>query len=375
MIIQSKNVWLHEDFVAAQLTIEGDKIIKIEEYNKEAPDVDYGENYILPGFIDIHSHGYGGISASKSSSKELVNWKRYLPEEGVTSFLPAVETQSEADNIKAYKNIVTAMSNSEGAEILGIYMEGNFISEKTRGAQCKDFIVKPSIDVLKRYIDASNNNLKLICIAPEEDEGFKVCEYASSKGIRVSVGHSNATYKTVKDAMNHGAVSITHTYNGCPRFHHREVGVIGAAMDIDDLYTEIIGDGRHVSWEAVRILGRLKGKDKLILVSDAFPLKGYKGELPLGITRTDDGQFVNNEGNLCGSSLKINEGINNLIKKAKLPLVTAINSATINPAKMLGINNNKGSIEINKDADLVITNSDFKVMRTYCKGREVYKGE
>ena len=176
MIIQSKNVWLHEDFVAAQLTIEGDKIIKIEEYNKEAPDVDYGENYILPGFIDIHSHGYGGISASKSSSEELVNWKRYLPEEGVTSFLPAVETQSEADNIKAYKNIVTAMSNSEGAEILGIYMEGNFISEKTRGAQCKDFIVKPSIDVLKRYIDASNNNLKLICIAPEEDEGFKVCE-------------------------------------------------------------------------------------------------------------------------------------------------------------------------------------------------------
>ena len=99
------------------------------------------------------------------------------------------------------------------------------------------------------------------------------------------------------------------------------------------------------------------------------------GELPLGITKTDDGQFVNSEGNLCGSSLKINEGINNLIKKAKLPLVTAINSATINPAKMLGINNNKGSIEINKDADLVITNSDFKVMWTYCKGREVYKGE
>ena len=177
MIIQSKNVWLHEDFVAAQLTIEGDKIIKIQEYNKETPDVDYGENYILPGFIDIHSHGYGGISASKSSSEELVKWKRYLPEEGVTSFLPAVETQSEADNIKAYKNIVTTMSNNDGAEILGIYMEGNFISEKTRGAQCKDFIVKPSIDVLKRYIDAADNNLKLICIAPEEDEGFKVCEY------------------------------------------------------------------------------------------------------------------------------------------------------------------------------------------------------
>lgn len=374
MIIQSKNVWLRGGFRTAQIRIEEGRIAGIYEHGREMPDEDYGERYILPGFIDAHTHGHMGVDSSVAGKGDMALWQREITKEGVTSFMVTTATESEEDNLATFGRLSEAIGENEGAETLGIYMEGNFINPRCKGAHDETLIARPDVEQLEKYIAASGGKIRRMILAAELDEDFRVLRYALSHGIRVSLGHSAASYETAKKAIELGADALTHTYNGMAPFHHREASLVGIAFTVDEVYTEIIGDGHHVSWPAVQALCRVKDADHLVLVSDASPLKGYEGPLPKGLHIDEEHQFRTDSGALASSSLKINEGIYNLIHYAGASQVQAIQAATINPARMLGVDDRKGSIRAGKDADLTVTDETFRVIQCYCRGKKMLEG-
>lgn len=369
MIIQSRNVWLNEELKPAQIEFEGGIIKAILHYDEKKADEDYGEQWILPGFIDIHTHGWNKADSNKPVLKDIEAWQKHMPKEGVTSFLLTTSTQSKEDNLKAFPLLKEAIEHQkEGAEIMGINVEGNYIDMKRRGAQNQDYIVKPDAEELLYYHELSGNHILTVTCAVEHDEELEFTKKVSAQGIRVSIGHSDATFAKCKAAAEAGAKGITHCGNGMRPFHHREPGIFGAALNLDELYAEVIGDGIHVHFETAHLIGSMKGKDKLILVTDSAEQKDdpeYAKYNTIGAFRLEDGT-------LFGSALYVNKGVDNLHRQAHLPLVTAINAATINPARYLGFDNRKGSIDIGKDADFVICDEHIKIEQVYCKGNSQF---
>ncbi len=375
MILQSNYLWVQEQFRRGQLEIENGKIVGVLPHGTKPADYDYGDCYLLPGFIDIHTHGHNGVDAAQANPVEIARWQREVAEEGVTSFLATVATQSQADTLKSFSALSALVSKGEGAEMLGIYLEGNFINAAHKGAHDPALIAPPSLEVLKQVFQAAGGKLRLMILAIELDKDHALLDYAVAQGVRVSVGHSGATYSQVLEAMAHGLCSVTHAYNGMVGYLHRETGILGAAMTQPQLYTEIIADGHHVSWPAVEILAKCKDAHHLILVTDASPLKGYRGPLPDNIHIDGQGQFRTPGGNLCSSSLRMCDGIYNLITKANVSFSQAVNAATRNPAAMLGLLDRKGSLAVGKDADVVAVTPKFEVLQTFCRGKAMLKGE
>lgn len=365
MIIQSKNVWLNEELKAAQIEVEEGKIKAVYAYDEKAVDEDYGDLWILPGFIDIHTHGWNQADSNRPVLKDIKRWAQHMPNEGVTSFLVTTSTQSRENNLKAFPILKEAIeTQGEGAEIVGINVEGNYIDMTCRGAQNKDYIVKPDADELLEYQRLSGNHILTVTCAVEHDDEFAFTKKVSDAGIRVSLGHSGATFEQCRNAVLNGASGITHCGNGMSRFHHREPGIFGAALNLDELYAEVIGDGIHVHFETAHLIGSMKGKDKLILVTDSAEQKDdpeYAKYNTIGAFRLEDGT-------LFGSALYVNKGVDNLHRKARLPLVTAINAATINPAKYLGFDDRKGTLKSGKDADIVVCDEHIEIKQVYCKG-------
>lgn len=374
MIIQSKKVWIRDALRPAQLEFQGEKILEIHDYGRHRPDVDHGEACLFPGFIDSHTHGHIGVDSATADVTAMAKWQRELPREGVTAFMATTDTESEADNLAIFHRLSQAVGKNEGAEVLGIYMEGNYINPACKGAQNESFIAKPNVEQLKRYIDAAQGRLRRMILAPELDEDFQVLQYALAHGVGVSLGHSAAPYETALRAIELGADAITHTYNGMRQLHHREPSLLGVAFTADEVYTELIADGHHVSWPAVRMLCRAKDEAHLVLVSDASPLKGYDGPLPSGIHIDDQGQFRTDSGALCSSSLRLNDGVRNLIQFGGATFVQAIHAATLAPAKMLKVDDRKGSLRAGKDADVTVTDENFRVIQCYCRGKPMLEG-
>ena len=377
MIIQSRNVYYDEMLRPLQIEISGDKITKIMPYGTCKPDRDYGENWIVPGLIDIHNHGYNGSDANHATPEFIREWMKYLPREGVTSTLPTTSSAPRATMLKGMEAIAQVIEEGhEGANILGIHSEGPFISEQFRGAQDPANLVIPTEDEIKTYQKACNGHLILVMLAPEMLKGdMSVVKYCVANGIKVTCGHTGATFEDITMAREAGAVSFTHTYNGMRGLHHREPGVVGAAMYYDDMYAELIGDGVHVSFPSANILAKAKGPHKLISVTDSVYFKG----LPVGeyevegqkryVCEDGVGRLAN--GTICGSANRLNVILGREITKANIPYQTAINSCTCNPANMLGFGNVKGYIRENYDADITVLDSEFNPVQTYVMGGEM----
>jgi N-acetylglucosamine-6-phosphate deacetylase len=336
------------------------------------------DQILVPGFIDEHMHGINGYDVMDGSVETLRKIAEEVAKEGVTSFLATTSTASIQKTIntlhavKAFKEI----DNSCYAEIIGAHLEGPFLSKTFQGAQLGEYIINPSISLMKEFIIESGNNVKLVTLAPEEENGLDLIKYLKEHNIIASVGHSNATFNIIEQSIKQGLTTVTHTYNAQKPIHHREVGVVGAAMLFDELYTELICDGIHVSSPAVKLLCKNKPLDKIVLITDSLPEKGLKDGVYL-----DNEQEIyvkNNElrlkdGTLAGSSLTMNQAIKNIINFTGVSLTNAINFATSNPAKNLNIFDKVGSIKVGKLANFAVIDKEINVYQTIRCGNIIYK--
>ena len=375
MIIQSKKVWIADQFTPAQLELEDGIIKEIYPYNEKEVTKDYGDLRILPGFIDIHCHGAYGFDTNDADPEGLRKWAKGIVDEGVTSFLATTLTQSEEVLTNAVSNVAKVVEEGyEGAEILGIHFEGPYLNKAHKGAQPEEYCVKPDIEQFKRYQKAAHGLIKYITMAVENDEDYALTKYCSQNNVVVSIGHSNATYEQAVQAYAHGARSMTHVYNAMTPFTHRANGLVGGALRIRNMYGEIICDGNHSTLAALNNFFTSKGPDYSIMITDSLMCKGF----PVGTKFDFGGQEVVicpdgsahlvEAGNLAGSTLNVNKGLKILIEDALIPVNYAINACTSNPARCLHVDDRKGTIGVGYDADLVILDRDYEVVQTYCKG-------
>jgi N-acetylglucosamine-6-phosphate deacetylase len=282
--------------------------------------------------------------------------------------------------MKAVANVADVMKSHkagpDGAAILGIHFEGPYLNIKHKGAQPPEAIVPPSVEEFREYQDAADGNIRLITVATENDPDFALTRYCASTGVRVSIGHTDADYEGAMLAAANGAVSITHTYNAQTPFKHRDNGVVGAALRLRNLYSEVICDCAHSTPEALNIFFTCKGANKAIMISDALMCKGFKpgdkfifGGHEVEIWEDGCAHLTDiPEHSIAGSTMHTNDGLRNLVERAGVPFDAAINSCTLNPASLLGLDDHLGKLCAGYDADIVVLNDDYSVEETFCKG-------
>ena len=372
-----KNTWIVTEKGLEKTSLTYDEkfvtIGKNEEGLQELPE----EYVVVPGFIDEHVHGAAGSDAMDGTMEDLGKIANALASEGTTAFLATTMTQSPENITKALKAVKAyrELSPESGAEILGVHLEGPFISKDFVGAQPIEYVAKPSVEVFKKYQDASGDCVRIVTLAPEVEGSTELIKYLVSQNIVASIGHTNATYADVKKAVEAGATNLTHTYNAMKPLHHREVGTVGSGLLFNELNCECICDGIHVSGPAIQLLHKNKPADKMTLITDAMRAKHMPdgvSELGGQVVIVKNGEARLENGTLAGSVLKMNNAVKNVMKFLNLPLEEVVKLASQNPAKNLGVFDQMGSIKEGKRADFVILDKDLNVVQTVRNGKVIY---
>lgn len=336
---------------------------------------------VVPGMIDIHIHGVNGADTMDATREALDTMTGTLPKEGTTSFLATTMTEGSDSIEKALKNTADYMANYQKvgqAEILGLHLEGPFINPDRAGAQPLDRIQKPSVDTFKRWQTLSQNQIKLVTLAPELDEDHELISYLKENGIISSVGHSSATFDEVGEAIDAGLSHVTHLFNQMSGLHHREPGIVGASFLRQELMVELITDGIHVRPEVIQLAFNQITDDRLILITDSMRAKCLKnGQYDLGgqMVTVKDGRALLDEDTLAGSVLKMKDAFSNIQSFTTGDMRSAIKMTAENPAKQLNIFDRKGSLALRKDADIVLLDENKDVFTTICKGKIAYTRE
>lgn len=336
--------------------------------------IDAKGGYVAPGLIDLHIHGYLGKDVCDGEEESIRTISKGLLANGVTGYLPTTMTVDMKVIRKALEVCRALKEESrdwEGSAILGCHAEGPFISEKKKGAQDPKYILKPDAKFVKEYADI----IRIITLAPEEDEDFKaISEIRRDTDVIVSMGHTSADYETAMRSTEAGVRHATHLFNAMTPLAHRAPGVVTAALN-SDVSAELIVDTFHVNHVFYNMLWKLKGR-KLCFITDCLPAGGLpEGEYTLG------GQKIIYRGIVCrladgtvaGSILHLNKGVWNVYSNSDIPLYECVNCASLNPATVLGLDSRKGSIEIGKDADIIITDGEFNVQKTVIGGKIRYE--
>lgn len=325
--------------------------------------IDASGCYVIPGLVDVHFHGCVGEDFSDASPEGLQAMADYELSEGVTYICPAGMTLPEEQLSPICKNAAAHREKkSGGAKLVGVHLEGPFLSSAKKGAQNSDFLHDPDIPMLRRLQADAKGLVKLVTVAPEQPGAMEFIRTAAKEGIHVSVGHTIADYDTASAAFAAGADHATHLYNGMPPLHHREPGVIGAARDDEKVMPEIICDGIHVHGSVIRATFAMFGAERMILISDSLRATGMPdGEYPFG------GQMIEVHGNratllghpetLAGSVTSLMGCMRQAVKFG-IPVADAVRAASYNPAKSIGMDDKFGSLEEGKDATCVLLDKD-----------------
>lgn len=347
---------------------------KITEVSNRVPTdetvIDAKGLYVAPGMIDVHTHGRNGSDTMYATFKDLNNISVSELKTGVTSFLPTTMTMPSVDIKKAIAAGYDNKDKVEGAKILGMHLEGPFFSVKYKGAQPEECMIAPTVENYLSFAGEHPDFVKKISLAPEIEGAVDLIKYLREQNVVVSMGHTDATYEEAVKAIEAGATSGTHTYNAMTPLKHREPGVVGAVMLHDEVYAELILDGIHVSFPAAKILSKMKGADKLILITDSLEAAMLPdGTYELGNQKVyvKDGQARLKSGNLAGSTANLSQCVRNAYKHLDLPLYEAIGYATKNPADHLGLKD-YGRIKEGCVADMILIDDEIDIKRVILNG-------
>lgn len=377
MIIKGKNIFSEEGiFLEGSIEITGNKISNINWENVvpemgEGEIIDVGNEYVIPGLVDIHFHGCKGVDFCDGTVQAMDSIAQYELTQGITSIVPATMTLSR-DELAGIFETAGSYKSSGGSTIRGITMEGPFVSLAKKGAQNSAYIHKPDMGFFKEMQQLSGGMIKQVAVAPEEDKDFAFIQQASRECV-VSVAHTTAGYEIAKEAFVRGANHVTHMFNAMPPFHHRDPGVVGAAVENSSVFVELICDGVHIHPAMVRTAFALFGAHRICMISDSMMATGMTdGEYSLG------GQKVKvvgktatlEDGTIAGSASNLYDCLRTAVFKMSIPLEDAVRACTLTPAKSLGLDKECGSIREGKDADFVVFDEELNI-KMIVKGGEV----
>lgn len=373
MLIKNVKIYTEDKkFVPGEIAVDNGKFADPAAEAADVSEVLDGEGcYMIPGLVDIHFHGCVGDDFCDAKEEAIANMAKHEASVGVTSICPATMTLSE-EELHSIMKTAGAYNGTEGAKLVGINMEGPFISVKKKGAQAADFIRKCDTELFRKLQEESGGLIKLVDIAPENDGAIEFIRDVKDEVV-VSIAHTVANYDEASKALAEGASHVTHLYNAMPPLNHREPGVIGAARDDEKCHVELICDGVHIHPSVVRATFAMFGADRVILISDSMRATGLTdGQYTLG------GQdvFVKGplatlaDGTIAGSATDLMGCIRVAVQRMGIPLEDAVGCATMNPAKEIGIYDRCGSIAPGKDADFVLLDEDLNVKAVYVNGKK-----
>jgi N-acetylglucosamine-6-phosphate deacetylase len=327
--------------------------------------IDAKGQIVAPGFIDVHSHGGYGVDNMDADPEAINQMTKKMLAEGITSYFPTTMTQSDENIERALAGIKEAKKTNP--MIQGIHLEGPFVSPDYKGAQPEQFMRAADAETMARWHDISGGNLRLVTYAPEMADVSAFEDYCEKNGIILSVGHSGATYNQLKNSK---ASHVTHLFNGQLGLHHREIGVAGFGLLEEDIYTEMIVDGFHISPAMVKLAYKAKGAENILLITDAMRAKGFpEGESELGGQKVfvKDKQARLENGSLAGSVLTFNDAFKNMIEFTGCTIAEAVQMSAVNQAREFDLAH-KGLLKSGKDADIIILDKDLNVKQTILGG-------
>lgn len=386
--LKAKPYYIHAAQVFTESSIKQDCFVLIEaslireittQPKKNITVVELGELNLLPGFLDLHIHGREGADIMDATPEAIETISTSLAKHGVIGFLGTTVTSTWENTLAAFTNIGEAYQNQpSGAQVLGAYNEGLFFTEDHKGAHDEQYFLPLSKKNIDAIISAAKGALKVVALAPELDDSDEIIRYLSSKGIIPMLGHTNANFQQTCDALNAGACGGVHVFNGMKGIHHRDPGCAGAVLLDKEAYVEVIADGVHLHPGILEMIYRMKGPNKMGLISDCIVAGGMDdGTYRLGMLEVNvtNGIARTESGSLAGSTLTLEKAVSNLINLADIPLLEAVHMASLAPAEFLGVSESLGSIAVNKRACLTIVDNDFNVKATFIDGKVVFVTE
>lgn len=360
------------------LCMEDGKITKICSPSEEIPEGDIFDvkgKAVVPGFIDVHTHGGQGADVNAATKEDFQKIGHFFAEQGTTTWLCSILTDTKEQTEKVIGEMLKHQEDHENcADLLGIHLEGPFLSVEFKGAMPESLLREADIELLKEYQKKAKGKIRYITVSPEVEGIPEAISQIRDMGITVAIGHSGADYETSMECIKNGATACTHTCNAMKLFHQHFPAIMGAVLESDKVYCEAICDGRHLHPGSVRMILKAKGYDKVVAVTDSIMASGLPdGEYKLGVNDVivKDGDAKLPNGVRAGSTLTTGTALKRLIKFTGESMEDVLPLLTMNPAKLIHAEEHIGSLEVGKDADILILDDDNNVETTFVKGKKI----